>query len=64
MPATEIVAEAEAIDEGTHIQAAYSEILDVEINLQLCVDSKDLYTLLSIQGNSIDKSITGGISSI
>ena len=64
VPAAEIFAAAEGIDEGKTIAKAYSELLDMEIKLRIAVDSKDLFTSLSTQRNSIDKSIRGDVSCI
>ena len=64
VPAAEILASAEAIDEAKSIAHAYSEILDMYIRVHLCVDSKDLFTSLSTQRNSIDRSIRGDVASI
>lgn len=38
--------------------------VDVDVELRLCVDSKDLFTYLCTRKNSIDKSIRGNIGSI
>ena len=64
VPAAEILASAEAIDEGKSIAHAYSELLGVEVKVHLCVDSKDLFTSLSSQRNYIDRSIRGDAASI
>ncbi len=64
VPAAEILAATEGIDEGKMIAQAYSELMAMEIKMQLCVDSKDLFTSLSTQRNSIDRSIRGDVSSI
>lgn len=64
VPAAEILAATEGIDEGKMIAQAYSEILGFDIKLRLCVDSKDLFTSLSTQRNSIDRSIRGDVGCI
>ena len=43
---------------------AYEELLNIEIGLNIIVDSKDLYTTLSTCKNSIDRSIRGDVSVI
>lgn len=64
VPAAEILAAGEGIDEGKAIASAYSELLDMDIRVRLCVDSKDLFTSLSTQRNSIDRSIRGDVGCI
>lgn len=64
VPAAEILAASEGIDEGKSVAAAYSEIMDMDIRVRLCVDSKDLFTSLSTQKNSIDSSIRGDVGCI
>lgn len=49
VPAAEILAASEAIDEGKIITIAFKEILSIEIEFDICVDSKDLFTSLSTQ---------------
>ena len=55
---------AEGIDEIKIIANVYRELLDVEIGTQICVDSKDLFTSLSTQRNSIDRSIRSDVACI
>lgn len=64
VPAAEILAAGEGIDEGKVIAAAYSELLDMDIRVRLCVDSKDLFTSLSTQRNSIDRAIRADVGCI
>ena len=64
VPFAEIFAAAEGIDEVKTITKAYSELLDMEIKVRIAVDSNDLFTSLSTQKNSIDKSIRGDVSCI
>lgn len=64
VPAAEILAATEGIDEGKTISSAYSELMCMDIKLRLCVDSKDLFTSLSTHRNSIDRSIRGDVSCI
>lgn len=64
VPAAEILAAGEGIDEGKVIAGAYSELLNMDIRVRLCVDSKDLFTSLSTQRNSIDRSIRGDVGCI
>lgn len=47
VPAAEIMAATEGIDEGKMIAMAYSELLGFDVNMKLCVDLKDLFTSLS-----------------
>lgn len=55
--AAESLAAAEAIDEGEQLSKAFSENFRVEVKLLICVDSKELFTYLSTQILSLDKSI-------
>ena len=64
VPAAEILGTAEGIDEIKIIANVYRELLDVEIGTQICVDSKDLFTSLSTQRNSIDRSIRSDVACI
>ena len=64
VPAAEIFTAAEGIYEGKTLARAYSELLDIDIKVRLCVDSKDLFTSLSTQKNSIDKAIQGDVGCI
>lgn len=64
VPAEEIFAAAEGIDEGKTIAKAYAELLDLEIKLRLCVDSKDQFASLSSSKKFIDKSIPGDFGCI
>jgi len=64
VPAAEILAAAEGIDEDKIIAQAYYELEDMDIRMRLCLDSKDLFTSLSTQRNSIDRSIRGDVSCI
>ena len=63
-PAAEILAAGEGVDEGKVISCALTEIISIQINTNLIVDSKDLYTSMSTQRNSIDRSIRGDVSTI
>ena len=64
VPAAEIFAATEGIDEGKMVAQAYSEVMSMDIKMHLCVDSKDLFTSLSTQRNSIDRSIRGDVGCI
>ena len=64
VPAAEIFAAGHGIDMGKAVAHAYSQILNMIIPVRLCVDSKDLFTSLSTQRNSIDRSIRGDVASI
>lgn len=47
VPAAETLAAAKSVDEGKTIKGTYNEILSLDIELQIFVDSKDLYNSLS-----------------
>lgn len=64
VPAAEILAATEGIDERKMLSQAYSELMGLNIKMRLCVDSKDLFTSLSTQRNSVDRSIRGDVSCI
>ena len=64
VPAAEILAAGEAIDEAKSIAHAYRQLLGVKIGVQLCVDSKDLFRSMSSQRNSIDRSIRADVACI
>lgn len=53
----EILAAPEGKDEGELLSQTYSAVSGVEIKIHRCVDSKQLFTSLSAQSNSIDRSI-------
>jgi len=57
VPAADILASAEEIDEAKAISHTYSELIRIDIDAQLCVDSKDLFYISSTQRNSTDRSI-------
>ena len=46
VPAAEILASSEGIDEGKMISGVYTEIFNFKAPLQLFLDSKDLFTSL------------------
>lgn len=64
LPAAEILAASEAIDEAKAVAGVYSELFDMEIKIRLCADSKDLFTCLSTQKMSVDRSIRGDVGAI
>lgn len=64
IPAAEVFAAAEGLDDGKVVCNAYNELLNVNVKLRLCVDSKDFFSSLSTQKLSIHKSIRGYVSSI
>lgn len=64
VPAAEILATSEAIDESKMIAHAYMELLNLNVPVHVCVDSKDLFTSLSTQRNSIDRSIRSDVACI
>lgn len=57
VPAGEILAAAEATDKSKTIAHTYTALHGIYVKIHLCVDSKDLFTSLSTQRNSIDRSI-------
>lgn len=57
IPSAKILAASEAIDEGKMLKKAYSELLNVNVKLIVCVDSKDLFTSMTTQRLSLDRSI-------
>lgn len=63
VPLAEILAAAEGIDEGKAISAVYCELLETDVKLRIFVDSKDLFTSMSTQRVSVDRSIRGDVSS-
>lgn len=54
----------EGIEDAKVIASAYSELMDMDIGVRLFADSKDLFTSLPTQKNSIDRSIRDGFGSI
>ena len=60
----EILAAGETIDEGKVLANAYRELLHMEIELLVALDSKDLFETLSTCRNSIDRSIRADVSVI
>lgn len=48
VPFAEKFADSERIDESKDKAKAYSELLNMDIKLRIAVDSKDLFTSLSI----------------
>lgn len=64
VPAAEILAAAEGIDEEKMLAATYSEFLGVQVKLRVYIDSKDLFSSLSTQRVSVDRSIRSDVSCI
>ena len=62
--AAEILAASEAIDEGKVLKQALSTLLGIPLRLIIALDSLDLFTALSTQKNSIDKSIRADVNVI
>lgn len=60
----EILAVGEAIDDRKILKSTISIILNIEVKLIIATDSKDLFTFLSTQRNSIDKSIRADVTLI
>lgn len=55
--AAEVLAAGDGIDEGQMLTRTLSSICGVDVRLIVALDSKDLFTSLSTQRQSIDKSI-------
>lgn len=64
VPAAEILASSEGIDEGKIISGVYTESFNSKTALELLLDSKDLFASLSTQRLSVDRSIRGDVASI
>ena len=64
VPAAKILAAAEGIDDGKMFSKAYSENMDMDLRMRLCVDSKDLFTSSSTKRNSIAQSIRSHVGCI
>lgn len=62
--AAEILEASEAIDEGKTLARTLSCLLDIELQLQIALDTKDLFTSLSKQKNSIHRSIRADVNFI
>lgn len=62
--AGEILAAGEGIDEGVMLKRAYSLLLGIKAELIVVLDSKDLYTSLSTQRQSIDRSVCADVNYI
>ena len=62
--AGEILAAGEAIDEGIMLKRTFSLLLDLSVELIFILDSKDLYTSLSTQRQSIDRSVRADVNYI
>ena len=64
IPAGEILAAGEGIDDGVVLKRAYALLLDVDVDLIVALDSKDLYSSLSTQRKSIDRSVRSDVNFI
>lgn len=62
--AAEIIAVGEAIDDGKTLKSALTALLGISVQLVVVTDSKDMYTSLSTQRNSVDKSIRSDVNLI
>lgn len=62
--AAEILAASESMDEGKILKKTMTKVLQVPLRLIVALDSRDLFTSLSTQRNSIDKSIRADINVI
>ena len=60
----EILAVGEAIDEGKILAKAYEELIGVQTELWIILDSKDLYETLTTCRNATDRSVRGDVSLI
>lgn len=63
-PAAEILAASDAVDKLIVLSTAIETILGINIELWALVDSKDLYSALTTQRKSIDRSVRGDVSCI
>lgn len=64
VPAFEILAAVESIAERKAISNTLSEIYRMENGIHICIDFRDLFTSLSTEQNSIDRSIRSDIAYI
>lgn len=64
VPAAETLAASEEIDECEVSAFAYIELLGIDVPVNLCVDSNDLFTSLSTRRVLIDCSISGVVACI
>lgn len=62
--AGEILAAGEAIDEGLVLKRTFALLLDMEIELVVVLDSKDLYSSLATQRKSIERSVRADVNFI
>lgn len=63
-PAAEILAASEAIDELMMLKNALDAIFEVRVHTYVLIDSKDLYSTLSTQKNSVDRSVRAAVNCI
>lgn len=64
VPTVEILAGGEVIDDGKVVLSVLKEIVDVDIEFKILVDLGDLFTNMSAQRNTNDKSIRNDIGAI
>lgn len=62
--AAEILAAGEAIEKTVLLLEAISTVLQVYVTVVVLLDSKELFSSLSSQRNTIDKSIHGDVNAI
>lgn len=62
--AAEILAAAEAIEEGKILKSALSTVFAIKVRLIVAVDSKDLYTTLSTLRNATDRFIRADVNMV
>lgn len=60
--AAEILAAGYAIDDAKLLAAAYFRLLNLHIDVKVCVDSEDLYYGLATCSNAADKSIGADVA--
>lgn len=58
------LAAGEAIDDGTVLKRVYSMLIDIDVELIVALDSRDLFSSLATQRKSIDRSIQSDVNFI
>lgn len=64
MPESEILALTEGIHESKLPTQAHKQLLNMDITVKIVVDSKDLFTSLVTQSNSIDRCLRNDVACI
>lgn len=62
VPAAEILAALEAIDEAKSISSDYKQLIGTDIGVWLCVDYMDLFKSMYKQRNNIERSIRSDVA--